>query len=295
MNASSLPASSEVTEQITAVVDKIVDMPADTRWKFLWDGFVGFLPKLLTALIIFAVGLVAIRLFTKFARAMLQKSKLDPTLHSFTLSILNITLYVLLGVIILTVIAPKAAVGLVTLMGVFGLAISLAVKDSLANLAGGMSVLFTKPFSRGDYVKINATEGTIEEIRLNYTVLKTFDNKVVHIPNGDVAKAEILNYTCEPERRLDLVFSIGYGDDFELAKRLIREALAENPLAHVEPEPIVRVTEHASSTIKICCKVWCGTPDYWALNYDLLEEVKRRFDASGISMPFPQMDVYLKS
>ena len=115
----------------------------------------------------------------------------------------------------------------------------------------------------------------------------------MHIPNGDVAKAEIVNFTYEPTRRLDLVFSIGYGDDFEKAKRIIRGALGDNPLAHRDPEPVVRMSEHGDSAIKIACRVWVDTPDYWTLNFDLLEEVKRRFDAEGISIPYNQMDVHL--
>jgi small conductance mechanosensitive channel len=221
------------------------------------------------------------------------KIQADPTLHHFMLSIFGIVLYLVLGTMVLAILVPDAVGGLIALMSVFGLAISLAVKDSLANLAGGISVLFTKPFALGDYVQINSTEGTVEEIRLNYTVLKTFDNKVVHIPNGDVAKAQIVNFTCEPTRRLDITFSISYQDDFQKAQELIRSTVNANPMALDNPEPLIRVTEHASSAILICCRVWCKTPDYWPLKFDLLEEVKCRFDQSGISIPYNQLDVHI--
>jgi len=174
-------------------------------------------------------------------------------------------------------------------MSVLGLAVSLAIQDSLSNLAGGISVLFTKPFSIGDYVDIGSSEGTVQDIRLNYTVIKTVDNKVVHVPNGDVAKAQITNFTSEPTRRLDLDFSIGYNDDFALAQRLISGIIAQHPQALADPEPIVRMVGHGESAVVIGCRVWCATPDYWNLKFDLLEQVKEQFDRNGISIPFNRL------
>lgn len=282
-----------VTQEAVDALKNLAQMPGNTRWDYLWDGFIKLLPKLFTAVGILIIGIILVRLLLRLTRKMLQKSKLDPTLHHFMLSIFGIVLYLVLGTMVLAILVPDAVGGLIALMSVFGLAISLAVKDSLANLAGGISVLFTKPFALGDYVQINSTEGTVEEIRLNYTVLKTFDNKVVHIPNGDVAKAQIVNFTCEPTRRLDITFSISYQDDFQKAQELIRSTVNAHPMALDNPEPVIRVTEHASSAILICCRVWCKTPDYWPLKFDLLEEVKCRFDQSGISIPYNQLDVHI--
>ena len=282
-----------VTQEAVDALKNLAQMPGNTRWDYLWDGFIKLLPKLFTAVGILIIGIILVRLLLRLTRKMLQKSKLDPTLHHFMLSIFGIVLYLVLGTMVLAILVPDAVGGLIALMSVFGLAISLAVKDSLANLAGGISVLFTKPFALGDYVQINSTEGTVEEIRLNYTVLKTFDNKVVHIPNGDVAKAQIVNFTCEPTRRLDITFSISYQDDSQKAQELIRSTANAHPMALDNPEPVIRVTEHASSAILICCRVWCKTPDYWPLKFDLLEEVKCRFDQSGISIPYNQLDVHI--
>lgn len=282
-----------VTQEAVDALKNLAQMPGNTRWDYLWEGFIKLLPKLFTAVGILIIGIILVRLLLRLTRKMLQKSKLDPTLHHFMLSIFGIVLYLVLGTMVLAILVPDAVGGLIALMSVFGLAISLAVKDSLANLAGGISVLFTKPFALGDYVQINSTEGTVEEIRLNYTVLKTFDNKVVHIPNGDVAKAQIVNFTCEPTRRLDITFSISYQDDFQKAQELIRSTVNAHPMALDNPEPVIRVTEHASSAILICCRVWCKTPDYWPLKFDLLEEVKCRFDQSGISIPYNQLDVHI--
>lgn len=282
-----------MTQEAMDALKNLAEMPGNTRWDYLWNGFLKLLPKLLTAIGILIIGIILIRSIVRLTQKVLKKSKLDPTLHQFILSIFGIALYIVLGIMVLAILVPDAVGGLIALMSVFGLAISLAVKDSLANLASGISILFTKPFALGDYVQINSAEGIIEEIRLNYTVLKTFDNKVIHIPNGDVAKAQIINYTCEPLRRLDLTFSISYEDDFEQAERLILDIVKAHPLAHSDPEPVVRMSEHGASAILLSCRVWCNTPDYWTLQYDLLEEVKRRFDQNGISIPYNQLDVHI--
>ena len=291
--ANALETNSTAAE-IQSAVDAIAQMPSNTRLHYLLGKFLDLLPKLLTAALILLVGIILVRWAAKFARNLLKHSRLDVTLHNFIVSILSALLYILLAIIVVTVLVPSAAGSLITMFGVFGLAVSLAVKDSLANLAGGMSVLFTKPFALGDYVNINGNEETVQEIRLNYTVIKTVDNKLVHIPNGDVAKAEITNFTAQETRRLDLVFSIGYDDDFEQAKKIIREIVHDNPLAHSDPEPIVRMVEHGDSAIRIGCRVWVDTADYWTLNYDLLEEVKRRFDASGIHIPYNQLEIAIR-
>lgn len=288
MNTTIVDASS-MSEELQETVTRLAN--ADPN--MLWESFKAFAPKLLTCALVLIIGLILVRAVLSFTRKLLSRSKLDPTLHHFLVSILGVTLHIILGTVVVAVLIPNAVASLVTLLGVFGLAISLAVKDSLANLAGGLSVLFTKPFSIDDYVQVNSIEGTIDEIRLNYTVMRTIDNKVIHIPNGDVAKAQIINFTGRPMRRLDLNFSIGYGDDFEQAKRIIHDILRDSPMALEEPAPLVRMVEHGDSAIKIGCRVWVKTPDYWSLKFDLLEEVKRRFDNAGISIPYNQMDVHL--
>ena len=292
MNTTTIDTT-EAVEAVTQLVDEVSGMDAKTLWQTFTDFLLGIAPKLVAIAVILVVGLLLIRWLRSLLGKLLVKSKLDPTLHGFLLSVTGIVLYIVLGITALAILNPSMVGGMVALLGVFGLAVSLAVKDSLANLAGGMSVLFTKPFSLGDYVKLGGNEGTVEEIRLNYTVLKTVDNKTILIPNGDVAKAEIVNYTSQTTRRLDQTYCIGYDDSFERAQQIILQILAEHPLALKEPAPVVRMSEHGDSAIKLICRVWVNTPDYWTLNYDLLEQVKRRFDQEGISIPYNQMDVHL--
>lgn len=281
--------ASSAAEEIQEVVGEIAGMDTPHRWRFLLEELKGFAPKLLTIVLILLVGTLLIRMLVRFSRRLLAKSKLEITLHSFILSIFEICLYTLLGILALTILIPDAIGWVVALMSVLGLAVSLAIQDSLSNLAGGISVLFTKPFSIGDYVDIGSSEGTVQDIRLNYTVIKTVDNKVIHVPNGDVAKAQITNFTSEPTRRLDLDFSIGYNDDFALAQRLISGIIAQHPQALADPEPIVRMVGHGESAVVIGCRVWCVTPDYWNLKFDLLEQVKEQFDRNGISIPFNRL------
>ncbi len=281
--------ASSAAEEIQEVVSEIARMDTPNRWRFLLDGLKGFAPKLLTIVLILLAGTLFIRMLVRVSRRLLERSKLEVTLHSFILSIFQVCLYTLLGILALTILIPDAIGWVVALMSVLGLAVSLAIQDSLSNLAGGISVLFTKPFSIGDYVDIGGSEGTVQDIRLNYTVIKTVDNKVVHVPNGDVAKAKITNFTSEPVRRLDLDFSISYQDDFALAQRLVSEIVTQHPQALDDPKPIVRMVGHGESAVVLGCRVWCATPDYWNLKFDLLEQVKGQFDRNGISIPFNRL------
>lgn len=286
-------AASAAADVINDAVETLASDPV-TFWSQAKDYFLtSVAPKLIMIVIICLVGLFLIRLIMAFLKKLFERSKLDSSLHVFTLSMIRIALFILLGITVLAVASPSAATGLIATMGIFGLAISLAVKDSLSNLAGGLSVLFTRPFALGDYVTIGSAEGTVKEIRLNYTLLATLDNKIIHIPNGDVAKAQITNFTGVEKRRLDLEFSIGYQDDFERAKAVISDILRKNPKALQDPEPVVRMVEHGSSAIVLCCRVWVNTADYWPLNFDLHEQVKKEFDSAGISIPYNQLDVHL--
>lgn len=292
MNTGTIDSSS-AAEVVQDVVDTLANADARTVITWIKDWLEKFAPKLLTAVLLFVAGMLLIRWLRAIARKLLGRSKLDPTLHHFIVSVITVVFYITLGIMTLSVLSPTAAGSLIALFGVFGLAISLAVKDSLGNLASGMSVLFSKPFALGDYVHLDDVEGTVSDITLNYTVLSTVDNKLIQIPNSDVTKALITNYSANPTRRLDLTFSIGYHDDYEQARDIILAAVTKHPLALPEPAPLVRMSEHGAHSIKIVSRTWVNTGDYWPLNFDLLEQVKRDFDAAGINIPYPQLDVHL--
>lgn len=264
----------------------------DVFFKYL-NKFLDFLPQLLSAVVILVVGLLVIYLAMKLLTKALEKSRIDKTAHGIIKSLTRVGLWVLLAVIILTTLGVPTA-SLVALIGASGLAIGLAVQNSLQNLAGGFTLLFSRPFSVGDYISSNGEEGTVQEISMLSTKLLTVDNKVVYIPNGQVSANKIINFTKEDLRRVDINFSIAYEDDFGKAVSLIHSVIDAHPLALKDPAPFVRMSDHAASSIVITTRVWTKSADYWTVNFDMIEQVRAKFDENGISIPYNQLDVHMK-
>lgn len=261
--------------------------------KNLFNSFLDYLPTLVFAIIVLIIGFLLSKFCIKLMSKGLNKSKIDPTAHSFLKSLVRVSLYIILIVIVLTILGVPTT-SIIAIIGASGLAIGLALQNSLSNLAGGFLILFSKPFKVGDYIKTGTEEGTVEAISILYTRLLTIDNKAIYIPNGKVSNSTLINYTDEKLRRLDLTFSIAYENNFKTAEKLIEQVVRKNPLSILEPAPLVRVTKHASSSIDIICRVWVLGENYWNLNYDLNEDVKTVFDENGISIPYNQLDVLIK-
>ncbi len=263
----------------------------------MFDNFVvqfqNKLPTIIFAVIFFIVGIIISKLCIKLMSRGLSKSKLDPTYHSFLKSLVKVVLYTIIIVIVLSKLdVPTSSI--VAVIGAAGLAVGLSLQNSLSNLAGGFIILFSKPFKVGDYIEAENISGTVHAISILYTRLITIDNKVIYIPNGKISSAVLTNYNGEKIRRLDLIFSISYNNDFRQAKNIILDVINKNPLSILEPAPIARVTEHGANSLKIDAKVWVLADDYWSLRYDILEDIKLRFDEEGIQIPFSQLDVNLK-
>ena len=181
---------------------------------------------------------------------------------------------------------------IVTVIGTAGLAIGLALQDSLANVAGGFLIMFTKPLKVGDLVKFGDVTGTVKSLGILQTKLILADETTVFIPNGQVADAVIVNYSERATRRVELKIGISYQNDFEIAKQLISEVISAHPLALEDPAPLVRLGEFADSAMILYVRVWTENEYYWDLFYDLNEQIKKAFDEGGISMPYPQLDVH---
>lgn len=266
------------------------------EWKYTllkWAG--SSLAPIAKAIIVFVVGWLLINLAMKMLARVLVHSKIEVTLHTFVLSLTRISLIVLLAVSCAVMSRLVDATSVVTALGAVGLAISLAVKDMLANMAGGLSVLASKPFVVGDYISTDGgIEGTVEKIDLIHTTLKTFDNKLIHVPNGKMNNSVVTNYTSQDLRRLDIEWSIGYKDDFECAKTALLELIAAHADALPEPVPFVRVTKLGENAVALTSRVWVKCDRYWDLRYDLLETGKRRFEALGLTFAYPQLDVHVK-
>lgn len=278
MRKGCLGNSYSLTQSMEKIMDKI--------WDFILDKG----PHLLLAIVILVVGLMLIKWVEKLIKKILLKSRIDPTAHKLIIQIASISLKVLVFLMTASQLGIDTA-SLVTLLGAVGLAVSLAVKDSLGNLAGGFLVLFSKPFVKGDFIETNSVSGTVHNITLFYTTLKTPDNKKIFIPNGEISTAKIINYSAEETRRLDLIYSIGYNDDILQAKQILREITEGTPLALKEPAPEFLVAEHGSSAVNLAVRIWVKTEDYWTLNFYMNEQVKLAFDKAGITIPYNQLDV----
>ena len=191
-----------------------------------------------------------------------------------------------------------AAVGvnitpLVAVIGAAGFVIAFALQNTLSNFASGLLIMLYKPFDIGDFVETSSVSGKVKSMTLVTTNMMTPDNKLLVVPNNELWGNVITNVTGSSERRVDMVFGIGYGDDIALAERVLLEVVSAHPLVMNEPEPVIRVSELGDSSVNLICRPWVKTPDYWPVFWELTRAVKERFDTEGISIPFPQRDLHL--
>ncbi|MFR7990449.1 MAG: mechanosensitive ion channel family protein [Anaerovoracaceae bacterium] len=239
-----------------------------------------------------AVGWIAIRILLRIEKKALERSKLDEVLHLFILKGTKITLWVVLIVAMLPKVGISPA-SLVAVLGAGGAAIALALKDSLSNVAGGIIILITKPFSRGDTIEIGEITGVVDNIDLLTTQLHTFDNKLITVPNGTVTNSVLINYSGADKRRVDCTFGISYETDISEAKGILARVAASHPEILNDPEPLIGVSSHGANAVQLDLKVWCSTESYYDVKYYLEEKVKLAFDEAGINIPYPQMDVHI--
>lgn len=246
--------------------------------------------NLLMAVVVFAVGMVLIKLALKITQKALEKTRLDKSVHKFVMTATRYTLYIILAVVILTSLKVPTA-PLVTVLGACGAAVALALKDSLRNIASGIIILANKPFIRGDVIEVTGITGIVQSIDLLVTTLKTYDNKVITIPNGTITASVLVNYSREEKRRVDLTFTISYDSDIAKAKDVLLAVAESNSDIFADPAPVIGVAEHQDSAILLDLKVWCENSRYYDVRYYLEEQVKLAFDEANITIPYPQMDV----
>ena len=243
--------------------------------------------------IFLSIGWKVINKTLKRIRRILESKNADPTITRFLDNVMNVTLKTVLIIIILQYIGVNLT-GLTTIVASAGVALSLALKGSLANLAGGVIILVARPFNVGDFIETTEHSGVVEKISIFYTYLVTFDNKQILIPNGILTDSSIVNYSSKEIRRVDLTFSVSYEEDVIRVKNVLINILKNNELVLEEPEFFVGISMHGDSAINFIVKAWCKTEDYWTVYYDLLETVKIKFDEEGRSIPYPQMDLHVK-
>ena len=277
-----------ITKEVNADVEK-----ASTFFDNLLDRIKSALPTLIFAVIVFIIGIVAVKIITKIISKFMKKSTVDNAAVAFLVSFIRVVLYTIVIVSALTLVGVPMS-SIIALIGAAGLAISLALQNYLSNLAGGFIILFSKPFKSGDMIEIDSTTGQIKSINILYTKMLTSDNKTVLIPNGKVADAKIINYSEMPTRRLDMTFDISYSNDFEKAKEIIQGITDRNKLVHKDPAPLIRLGAHKESALEIVVKLWVANDKYYELFYDMSEAVKREFDKHGIEIPYNQLDVHIQ-
>lgn len=248
--------------------------------------------SLIMAIVIFIVGKWVAKLLTKATIGILKRASFEDTLVNFLARIVKTVLILFVVVAALTQLGVQTT-SLVALIGAAGLAVGLALKDSLQNFASGVMLIMFRPFKAGDYIEAAGTAGTVESIAIFSTLLKTPDNKEVTIPNGNIYGGTITNYSAKPTRRVDMMFGIGYDDDIKKAKDIMLKILQDDERVLKDPEPLVAVKELADSSVNFVVRPWVNAADYWSVFYDTHEQIKLAFDEQGISIPYPQMDVHL--
>ena len=247
--------------------------------------------KALPAVLIAVVGILAIRLLMRIVEKALQKSKLEKAAYSLIKSVLQIALYMLLGLIVASSLGIDVT-GIVALASVLTLAVSLSVQNMLTNLIGGFTLLYTKPFVSGDYVEIAGQSGTVKEIGLTYTKLATPDNKIASIPNGAVVSAEIVNYTTSGTRRVEINVSTSYDSPVDTVLEALYEA-AKLPTALETPAPTAALKSYGDSAMNYVLFIWCKGSDYWTTLFECNRRIKTVFEAKGVEMTYPHINVHM--
>ena len=244
------------------------------------------------ALAIFIVGRWIARWLTSVVRKLMTKSNMDVMLINF----LGNLVYTVLILVVVMATLDHLGIKTTSLLAVFGaagLAIGLALKDSLSNFSSGVMIILFRPFKVGDFIEAGGATGTVEEVRMFATIMRTGDNRQIIVPNGQIYSGTITNYSAKPTRRIDLVFGIGYGDDIAKAKKIIGDIMQQDERILSDPAPGIALGELADSSVNFNVRPWVKSEDYWPVRSDLLEKIKLAFDANGISIPYPQQDVYM--
>lgn len=249
--------------------------------------------NILKAAVILASGFLLARIATSATRIGLQRTPIERTTTTFVISIINVATYAVVVYFALNALVPNISAGLIAVLGSAALAVGLALKDSLGDFAGGIMIIFNKPFSEGDYIEVDGTEGTIRAIRLLHTVIYTSDNKKVVIGNGRISRSKIVNYSARPTRRVDMEFSCAYGSDVARAKGVLLDLAKSHPAVLSAPEPLVRLYKLGDSALIFRVRAWVNNKDYWTVWYDMQERVYERFGEEGIVIPYASVSVHL--
>jgi small conductance mechanosensitive channel len=268
--------------------------------EFNWDSIVAMLSttgvdfgiRIVTALAIFYIGRLVVGLMTRGLRKLLQKQKVDKTLETF---VCNLTRMALLAFVVVAAISSLGiqTASFIAVLGAAGLAVGLALQGSLSNFAAGVLIVTFRPYKVGDWIEAAGVSGSVLEVQILTTALKTGDNKRVIVPNSQIMGSIITNYSAHDTRRVDLVVGVSYSDDLDKVRETLKAIVGADERVLGDPAVTIAVSELADSSVNFVVRPWVKTADYWPVLFDLTETIKKRFDAEGISIPFPQRDVHI--
>tara|TARA_R110001592_G_scaffold88409_3_gene260390 strand:- start:967 stop:1776 length:810 start_codon:yes stop_codon:yes gene_type:complete len=249
-------------------------------------------PKLVGAILVWIIGSIVVKFLAKTFNRILDKRKIDPSLKPFLTGIVSSLLKVMLVISVLGMVGIEMT-SFIAILGAAGLAVGMALSGTLQNFAGGVMILIFKPFKNGDVIEAQGHIGSVSEIQIFNTILKTPDNKTIIIPNGGLSNGSMTNYSTEPQRRVDWTFGIAYGDDAAKAREVLQSLINADARILKTPEPFIALAALADSSVNFTVRVWVKSEDYWSVFFDMNEKVYNTFAKEGLSIPFPQMDVHV--
>jgi small conductance mechanosensitive channel len=274
--------------------DSLPDLGIDWAevWTMIQTTGVDLGINLVTAVVIFFVGKWIVNLFVKGLMKAMQKGDMDITLRRFVANLARMLLMLFVIIAAIHQLGIQTA-SLIALLGAAGLAVGLALQGSLSNFAAGVLIVLFRPYKVGDWIEGGGVSGSVEEVQILTTVLKTGDNKRVIIPNSQIMGTTITNYSANETRRVDLVVGVSYSDDLDKVRKELEGLVAADDRILDDPAVTIAVSELADSSVNFVLRPWVKTADYWGVYFDLTEAIKKRFDEVGISIPFPQQDVHI--
>lgn len=252
------------------------------------------LGKAFYVMVIIGIGVVIIRIMLMITDRILRRSHFDESIKKVFRNVNKYLMWFILVIIVLGYLNIEVS-SLVALLSVAVFAVSLALQNLLSNVAGGLQILSTKPYAIGDYIEIGSVAGTVMETGLFYTRIRTFDYKLIQVPNSQITEEKIINYSAEPNRRVDVKLAAPYYEPVDKVKRSIMSVLTGHPLILQDPEPTVRISKYGDSAIEYFIRAWCVNADYWDVYYDVLEGIKSAFDRDGIEMTYNHLNVHMIS
>ena len=267
-------------------------MNLDLLIELFKESAITYAPKIFIAILIWFIGIWVIKILSHGFEKLMDKKDFDPSLKPFLKGLFKVLLKVILFISILSTLGIEMT-SFIAILGAAGLAIGMALSGTLQNFAGSVIILIFKPYKIGDVIEAQSFRGTVSEIHIFNTILKTPDNKTVIIPNGKLSNSPMINFSTEPLRRVDWVFGIAYGDNVDKAKEVITRLAGEDSRILNEPPLFIAVSELGNSSVNITVRAWVNAPDYWNVFFQLNEQSYKTFEKEGLNIPFPQMDVHL--